>query len=135
MTIEAKVEEWNVYYKAWGRRERFKDLSEKDFSEGVAFALVDICKGNHAQALEVLKSVERSQKMYLGDALGVLERLNGTIKDKAEDDEYGSKDAKMEDEDEDEDEQRNTPPAGHTPREAHPWNWMSAYLRSKYHWE
>jgi len=56
-----------------------------------------------------------------------------TIEAKVEEsnDEYGSKDAKIENEDE----QRNTPPAGHTPREAHPWNWMNAHRRPKYHWE
>lgn len=82
MSIESKVEEWNTYYKAWGKRERFKDLSAKDYGEGVAYALLDICKGDLAQAIEVLQSVERSQKFYHGDALDILERLSGTANPK-----------------------------------------------------
>ena len=89
MTIESKVEEWSAYYKAWGRRERFKDLSAKDYGEGVAYALLDMCKGDCAHAIEVLQSFERSQKFYCGDALDILERLAGTANPK-EEDEYGS---------------------------------------------
>ena len=92
MSIEAKVEQWNSFYKAWGRKEKLKNLGSREYEEHVAYSLLDICDGDHAQAIAVLDNGQCYGGWMSGDAKVFIEKLRDGV------------DVDNEDEDEDEDE-------------------------------
>lgn len=96
MKLEVKVVEWNDYYKAWGSRERLKDLGTKDYVEGVAYSLLDVCGGDIALAIAVFEHPLNNGGWMVGDAIGFLRKLSYgvSVSPPSDTDEDGNEDGK-----------------------------------------